>query len=158
MEEDKEVLLPRGEEYIFGEEAILENDIKILEQFLVGNKYCEGCEEKCVDCYIEYEEVQAVANLLTRYKQLEEENESLVRQYEYQGALIVNEYMQIKNIKKLFIPKSKVKEKIEELKKQYEDYSSKWEKSGRNKAHPFYRYLVRIEAEIDILQELLEEE
>ena len=50
----------------------MEEDIKILEQFLVGNKYCEGCEEKCVDCYIEYEEVQAVANLLTRYKQLEQ--------------------------------------------------------------------------------------
>lgn len=61
----------------------MEEDIKILEQFLVGNKYCEGCEEKCVDCYIEYKEVQAVANLLTRYKQLEQENKKLQESHDY---------------------------------------------------------------------------
>ena len=49
----------------------MEEDIKILEQFLRGNKYCEDCEEKCVDCYIEYEEVQAVANLIKEYKKKE---------------------------------------------------------------------------------------
>ena len=48
--------------------------------------------------------------LRVRNKELEEENESLVRQYEYQGALMVNEYCSIKKVFELFIPKSKIKE------------------------------------------------
>ena len=33
---------------------------------------------------------QAIENLINRNKELKKENESLVKQYEYQGALIVN--------------------------------------------------------------------
>lgn len=57
MKEDKEVLLPRGEEYIFGEEAILENDIKILEEYRDDELF--GVAGR-----------QALENLLTRYKQI----------------------------------------------------------------------------------------
>lgn len=83
----------------------MEEDIKILEQFLVGNKYCEDCEEKCVDCYIEYEEVQAVANLLTRYKQLEQENNN------FKEASIINDrlYQEVCNKNK------ELEKKIEEI-------------------------------------------
>lgn len=56
------------------------------------------------------------------------------------------------------IPKSLIKEKIEELKEQFEDYGKRWEEAGMDKAHPFYKYLIRIEAEIDILEELLKGE
>lgn len=56
------------------------------------------------------------------------------------------------------IPKTKIQEKIEELKQQYKDYEKRWEEAGMDKAHPFYKYLIRIEAEIDILEELLGEE
>lgn len=54
------------------------------------------------------------------------------------------------------IPKQYIQEKIEKLKKQYEYYEKRWESAGRDKKHPFYKYLIRIEAEIDILEELLE--
>ena len=114
-----------------------QEDIKILEEFLVGNKYCEDCEEKCVDCYIEYEEVQAVANLLTRYKELEEENKEyeatldIFDEREYRKRYLEERRTEEPNLlypdadeiyKRYFelrensIPKSKVKEKIEELK------------------------------------------
>ena len=49
-------------------------------------------------------------------RQLEKENESLVAQYEWQGAKMVNEYILLEDIDKLFIPKSVIREKIEELK------------------------------------------
>lgn len=62
------------------------------------------------------------------------------------------------NASNYVIPKSLIKEKIEELKKQYEDYEKRWEEAGMNKEHPFYKYLIRIEAEIDILEELLKGE
>lgn len=100
-------------------------------------------------------------------KQLEEENTEWRAKWIIEMARVEDKEKEILHWKGQYhllsrkinvIPKSKVKEKIEELEKQYEDYSSKWEKSGRDKAHPFYRYLVRIEAEIDILQELLREE
>lgn len=86
----------------------MEEDIKILEQFLVGNKYCEDCKEKCVDCYIKYEEVQAVANLLKAYKELEE--------FKKQVTEIENtNFIKYKN----YIPVSLVEETLEELKQEY---------------------------------------
>ena len=87
------------------------NDIKILEQFLRGNKYCEDCKEKCVDCYIEYEEVQAVANLIKRYKELEEYNMKYIVQ------LTDEQYRNLVDIIRKEVNnewKSKVIEKIEE--------------------------------------------
>lgn len=58
----------------------MEETIKVLEEFLKGNKYCEGCKEKCVDCYIEYEEVQAVATLLQAYKEDEKVIEKIKKE------------------------------------------------------------------------------
>lgn len=58
---------------------------------------------------------------------------------------------------KNFIPKQVVRNKIEEVNKEYKKYTEKWEKLGMNKEHPFYRYIVRLEAQIDILEELLGE-
>lgn len=55
-----------------------------------------------------------IQQILDMYSQLEKENESLVAQYEYQGAIMVNEYMPLETIKELFIPKSVIREKIEE--------------------------------------------
>jgi hypothetical protein len=87
----------------------MEEDIKILEQFLYGNKLtCENCEEKCNECYIEYEEVQAVARLIKGYRELEIENQSY-RDYLGEPPCYDNAS---------YIPKSKIKEKIEELKKE----------------------------------------
>lgn len=55
-----------------------------------------------------------------------------------------------------YIPKQKIKDKLEKLKEQFKDYDEKWTRTLRDKKHPFYRYMIRIEAEIDILEELLE--
>lgn len=59
-------------------------------------------------------------------RQLEKENESLVAQYEWQGAKMVNEYILLEDIDKLFIPKSVIREKIEEIRKTHspeDDYA-----------------------------------
>lgn len=81
----------------------INEDIEILEQFLYGNKLtCENCEEKCNECYIEYEEVQAVARLIKGYRELEER--------EIWSTATIN------GLKRDFIPKSKIKEFVEENK------------------------------------------
>lgn len=46
----------------------IKKDIKILETFLDGTKCCN-------DCYIDYEEVQAIKHILSGYKRLQKENE-----------------------------------------------------------------------------------
>jgi DNA repair exonuclease SbcCD ATPase subunit len=105
----------------------MEEDIKILEERITmlkrHIKYYE--ESDCLtDVYQQLvKECRAIENLLKerqsdkeRIKELEKENESLVRQYEYQGALMVNEYFSKDQVFKLFVPKSLIKEKIEEYK------------------------------------------
>ena len=62
-----------------------------------------------------YEYQKAMSNLLTRYKQLEEENKSKQKAYD-------DCYCEYKHYKQFdSIPKSKVEEKIGELNKAYED-------------------------------------
>ena len=88
----------------------MEEDIKILKELI------EFLERNDVeDLYSDFTpEIKAIENLINRNKELKKENESLVRQYEYQGALMVNEYFSKKQVFELFISKSKLKEKIEE--------------------------------------------
>ena len=54
-----------------------------------------------------------------------------------------------------FISKSKIREKIEELKIKFKEYKKSW---NGNKQSPIYISLIRIGAEIDILKDLLKEE
>lgn len=114
----------------------MEEDIKIIEQFLMGNKCCEDCTEKCVDCYIEYEEVQAVARLIKGYRELEEENKKII-QGKFREVADKNSY-----IKDMYIPKSKIKEKIEEIQNKFE-FVNGWDSE--------FNYA------IEVLQELMEE-
>lgn len=86
----------------------MNESIKILEEII------EYCKEH-LPPYYKDEDLQAIENLIKSYRELEKENENLVKQYEYQGALMVNEYFSKDQVFKLFIPKSKIKEKIEEL-------------------------------------------
>mgnify|MGYP006921151041 CR=1 FL=1 len=62
----------------------IEKDIKILETFLNGNKCCKDCEIICADCYIDYDEVQAIKHILSEYKRMLKENEKLREYYEEQ--------------------------------------------------------------------------
>lgn len=66
--------------------------------------------------------------------------------------------VKVDKVTRNFIPKQVIRDKIEELKEQFKDYDERWSKTSRDKRHPFYKYLIRIEAEIDILKELLEED
>ena len=78
----------------------MEEDIKILEENLKNGTIYVNCGNS-ID--------KALENLLTRYKQLEEENKSKQKAYD-------NCYCEYKHYKQFdSIPKSKVKEKIEEL-------------------------------------------
>ena len=118
----------------------MEEDIKILEELIK-----EGFSAMCPL------EAKAIENLLKRYKELEEDNKTKLEIYE------LGKENARKRIEYDYIPISVIQNKIEELKEQFRDYDAKWTKALRDKRHPFYRYLIRIEAEIDILQELLEE-
>lgn len=71
---------------------------------------------------------------------------------------LLDKYLTLKKELSNTVPKQVIRDKIEELKKQFKDYEERWSKTARDKKHPFYKYLIRIEAEIDILNELLESE
>lgn len=78
----------------------MEEDIKILEEYIKHDTDLVNLPE--YDAKIVY---KAIENLIARYKELEEENEQL--------EAIKNEAIRRYNFES--IPKSKVKEKIEEL-------------------------------------------
>ena len=89
-----------------------------------------------------YEYQKAMSNLLTRYKQLEEENKSKQKAYD-------DCYCEYKHYKQFdSIPKSKVKEKIEELKEKEQELSDEQGYWGGSD----------LLAKIEVLQELLREE
>ena len=109
----------------------LEEDIEIIEEMIEVYCSCSVDEEGFdmrVDIAFMKKECKALENLLTRYKQLEEENTQLKTiTQEYNSYLqdsncdtkiIIadSEYFANGFFKENFIPKSKVKEKIEELK------------------------------------------
>ena len=86
----------------------MEEDIKILEEKI---KIIESlCTDDCINKSTVIKPLKyALENLLTRYKQLEEENKSKQKAYD-------DCYCEYKHYKQFdSIPKSKVKEKIEEL-------------------------------------------
>ena len=130
------------------EERKMEEDIKILEEFIEAYKIAEEVLDGDV--------IQSIDNLVTRYKQLEEENTQLKTiTQEYNSYLqdsncdtkiIIadSEYFANGFFKENFIPKSKVKEKIEELKEDEEFYRE-------------HDRMYEFESKIKLLQELLED-
>ena len=123
----------------------MEEDIKILEEFLdlARTRDYKGNLTGSFDEFeleVEEKEYKAIENLLTRYKQLEEENKSKQKAYD-------DCYCEYKHYKQFdSIPKSKVIEKIEELNKAYED-----RKDENGESQYYYPdYTIRV------LEELLE--
>ena len=124
--------------------AVLEKRVAIdraLRDGSVESDYDKFCENECL----------AIEKLINGYRELEEENESLVRQYEYQGALMVNEYFSKEQVFEWFIPKSRIRAKIEEYKQEMKEIRAKKEGLIWN-----YR-LHKLDYAIEVLQELLEE-
>lgn len=84
----------------------MEEDIKILETQIQACKECKFAT--CEQCEISYTEVKTIENLIARNEELEENKKEL---QEY-----IKRYLIPKStINLIYIPKSKVKEKIEYL-------------------------------------------
>ena len=115
----------------------MEEDIKILE-FLKDSEIWFPLQNVKKPMFSERQK-QALENLLTRYKQLEEENKTQLEAFE------LGKESSRKRIEYDYIPKSKVKEKIEEIKLSLKDDCLA--------LHEFQRL-----AKIDVLEELLREE
>ena len=115
----------------------MEEDKKRIEHLI---ERCNQCKlNACITCDICWSEVQALENLLTRYKQLKETNERII----IEKAEALQEVRKYKAKVKDSIPKSKVKEKIEELNK-------------LEKGFNFTGLITECETKIEVLQELLE--
>lgn len=141
----------------------MEEDIKILEEIIESYKECyvEGYE-MCVDVWMSLRDLQAIQNLIVRYKELEEQiqrkdgiikhlenskakyyedNVCLLRKNGHIDILSDNLHYKYWDDVKNYIPKSKVQDEISYLMQKYdleEDY-------------------INYETVIEILQELLEE-
>ena len=119
----------------------MEEDIKILEERLnehhtniFGNKFLVIYEK----------DIQAIENLLTRYKQLEEEKERIIRE----KAEALQEVRKYKAKVKDYIPTSLVEDKIKELKSYEEELTDEQGYWGGSD----------LLEQIKVLQELLEKE
>ena len=125
MEEDKDI-------------KILEEKIKIIESL---------CTDECINKSTVIEPLKyALENLITRYKQLEEENKSKQKAYD-------DCYCEYKHYKQFdSIPKSKVKEKIEE----YDKQRIKMEKDDIGVGFTLGKEWSDLKAKIEALQDLLE--
>ena len=122
-------------------------DIKILEEKI---KIIESlCTDDCINKSTVIEPLKyALENLLTRYKQLEKENEKLNQLKEKHNVRINDLCALVDNFAYNSIPVSLVEEKIEEINKAYED--SKDENGESQYYYPDYT--------IRVLEELLEKE
>ena len=120
-------------------------DIKILEEKI---KIIESlCTDDCINKSTVINPLKyALENLLTRYKQLEKENEKLNQLKEKHNVRINDLCALVDNFAYNSIPVSLVEEKIEEINKAYED--SKDENGESQYYYPDYT--------IRVLEELLE--
>ena len=92
----------------------MEEDIKKIEYFLnQADEYYDGNID-IKDCVITKEVAEAIENLIKGYKELEEENEELHKEINQRVKLkLENERI----VDEDYIPKSKIREKIEEYNK-----------------------------------------
>ena len=124
----------------------LKEDIEIIEEMIEVYRSCSVDEEGFdmrVDIAFMKKECKALENLLTRYKQLEE-NKSKQKAYD-------DCYCEYKHYKQFdSIPKSKVEEKMKELNKLI--IETQKELGSASKEYTIYVY------QKNILQDLLEEE
>lgn len=122
------------------DKTTIQDDINLLNKKI---EYCDNSEEcikleRCDDCYIEYEEIQALKRVLVYIKKLEEENKK------YIVKLTDEEYRNLVDIIRKEVKqeiKQEIKDKIKEL---------------ANTKGDFATYIATSE-KIKVLEELLEE-
>ena len=121
----------------------MQEDIRILEKF-AKNTILYGGRLGLVDS--QFEKIkQAIENVLNRVKELEEQNKQLTDAYLRQKDLINAEFLSN------YVSKDKIKEKIEELEKDLQDFEQT-DNTGR-----FIRTKSRDYDKKKALEELLEE-
>ena len=122
----------------------MQEDIRILEKF-AKNTILYGGRLGLVDS--QFEKIkQAIENVLNRVKELEEQNKQLTDAYLRQKDLINAEFLSN------YVSKDKIKEKIEELEKDLQDFEQT-DNTGR-----FIRTKSRDYDKKKVLEELLKEE
>ena len=93
----------------------MEEDIKILEEYLLTLEKMGGMEMlkrgDVLISYVKYKNIQAIENLIKGYREKEESEKYLYDAYQDAGKKMFEYLEQLEDS----IPKSKVKEKIEEL-------------------------------------------
>lgn len=122
----------------------MEEDIKILKDYIQEElKIFNRDELEDTDGFhISYKEIRAIENLIARYKELEAENLSLTNSY-----FQVSREFEAKPKNFDYIPKSKIKEKIEKLKK----YGNNLTEEQRQKETEF------LQGKLKAYEELLED-
>lgn len=123
----------------------MEEDIKLLKELMHFTKTDElGYEYFVLRADCRY----AIENILNRVEQLEKENEELKHWKSEQGCSIQEVY-------ELFIPKSVIREKIEEIQKLYEEALKKSDlKEIETMNHNNFKG-IQLEGQRRILKELL---
>lgn len=94
--------------------------IKLIEK-------CDNCKlNECINCEISYIEIQEIKKLLNRVTELKQDIEKQKTYYEFARELIEKYHNLINNIFKIcsdnYIPKGKIREKIEEYEWAIESY------------------------------------
>ena len=152
----------------------MEEDIKILEDFIkyfeaeaISTKY-----RRNISITVGEDDIQAIENLIKGYRELEEENTDLkdlyIRTAKHQhkiGHTELGDYMlaQIGAIPTFttwekyitWVPKSKIKEKIEELEKKILEYEA-YRERGKETDVEYYDFIAN-SARKKVLQELMED-
>ena len=125
----------------------MEEDIKIIKKFIVDIRACG-----LGDCSCNKEiPIKSIENLIKGYRELEEENQKLIYELQDKDDEIRFANRDIKVFETDFIPKSKIKEKIEELENNLKDFEET-DNTGR-----FKREKSRDYDKLLVLQELIED-
>lgn len=133
------------------------NNIDILEDYinLIEKGYCEDCNELCnistTPVYPSKSVAQAISNLLAKNKELKERNKRQQENLKITNKKIAAQRGQLMMLNKAYIPKSKVEEKIEEIKKEQEKIRLDEDCVWNNKIY-------NLDIAREVLQELLGKE
>lgn len=131
----------------------MEEDIKILEEFIkyfeaeaVSRKY-----RRNISITVGEDDIEALENLIKGYRELEEKNKQCIKVLHEKDIYYQNarEFIQDNSI-----PKSKIKEKIEELEKEFKEFSDKY---GDENDSDFIITRVLHKQRTATLQELMED-
>ena len=132
----------------------MEEDIKILEEWIeisIGNAP-EWVKSDEILKLIDYKQIKAIENLIKGYREKEESDKYLYDAYQDAGKKMFEYAEQLEDS----VPKSKIKEKIEELEKEKDETYTKFLGCNKNDDSLSTKGKM-LEGAIQVLQELMED-